>query len=275
MTREADEIGRAAAVDRRWYGEFELPPGHWRRWRVGPLELTVGHGEGEWRVWDREVGSLDAADAVSEPLTQAPVMPEQIHARRFVTADGADRLELSPRMPDRAVVARPLEPVFIPGGETVRVFVTVPVFLAVWVDDRPLCEIPAHRPSDTWFGPSNVEGEVCYALRTRCRLGLEGQGVTPPYRAIVAVTVQNRDLEPLALQRLKVPVPLLGVHADAEGRLWTEAVTMVQESGGEAATLHLAEGVPTQAGRVEQLSPARETAPRRTMIRALGALFGS
>lgn len=255
------------------FGRFDLAIGDCLRWQTGPLTLVVARSTGEWRLWRCEASDPDRSDFSLARLPDVPQPPQDAVWERYVTTEADAPLVVAPLLPDRPIVSRPRDVVFVPPGETVRVFVSVPLWLGLSAGRRPLTEIPTHRPSDTWFGPSTVEGQVCYALRTRFRLEAHAEPA-PAWRAVVAVTVRNEDEAAPAMQRLNVPVPLLALFRGADGRFWSESVTIIRESG-ETAQLRLGEAPPPEAVNPTRVSPARQVPPRRTMFHALGALLGS
>ena len=132
-------------------------------------------------------------------------------------------------------------------------------------------EFPIQRPSDTWFGPSTLEGETCYAIRTHSRLNLENLSLHP-YRALTQIDIDNRAEAPLHVERLNLPVPYLSLFVNPEGILWTEAVTMTQKDDASLAEFEIQEGPPVVSGGAELLSPSRENPQKNMLIRAFGIL---
>lgn len=254
----------------RWFGDFSLPSGERLRWRIGPLELLVEHTSGEWRLWEVHGDELGIAEV--ESVASAPDSAALCMRYAVLAPDG--RLTLMPVLPDRPVIARPISPITIPAGEAVRLYVGLPAWLQLAVGPRQkaLTEIPVQRLSDTWFGPNTREGELCYALRSRCRRMLEGE-TDPPYRIMIPLHIHNRSLESLVLERIKVPAPQLGLYAATDGRLWTGEIGLERTEDGRFVLLHLESGPPAEARTAVLISGPREPAPRKTAIRALSALF--
>lgn len=262
----------ATLAPQRWFGEFSIAPGQRGHWCIGPLELLVEHTTGEWRVRRSYANGL-SANASFFRIEQAE-SAEEGAGDRYIVADRGSQFSLLPLLPDRAVVARPLSPVFVPAGETVRLYVSMPVWLrlAVGASHKILTELPTQTLSDTWFGLNTREGELCYALRSRCRLTLDGDVVRPD-RAITPVRIRNRAGSVLGLERVRVPASQLSLYAEPDGRLWTSEVALERTEDGQFASLSIGSGAPSEARNARPLAGSRETPPKKNAIRAFSALF--
>ena len=194
-----------------WWSPVRIDPGEARRWRIGPLSLTVARLRNEWRLGSTAGDDpLDTTLEVAAPATDDALAAAET-VERFVTSGNTCRITLSPRLADRSVVVRPQIPLSVLPDDEARLFVSSPVFVAVVADggERPLRELPTFRPSDTWFGSSTINGEVCYASRTACRLALD-EVPFRPHRAVTAIRIRNRAGAPLLnLTRRRIKVPLL------------------------------------------------------------------
>jgi hypothetical protein len=271
----------ATPLDPRWWGEVSLPPGGVARWRAGPSTVHVERRASDWRVWhDR---GTDAYAVVAERVRAvSDAAPEGAPALRFSFAETPDTLHVRPRLADRPVVVRPETPLAVPPGETVTLYASTPVWMALSLEVRRtrrgrapatdlavVAELPSARPTDTWFGPNTREGELCYAVRTAARTEVADLPLRP-HRAITAVTVENQAVTPLDLVRIAVPMPFLALHVDPAGRLWTDAVRFVREPDDDT-TVH---AQPTSLEDGERLADPR-TAPTlgQTLSRTVSRLF--
>ena len=258
----------------RWWDEIEAGPGETAYWRVGPTEVWATRHDLEWQVAWRTTGEpLDTDLAFEAPARNRPV-PEDAETVRFAMAKPPPTLRLAPRLADRAVVTRPEKPFRVPSGENIEVYVSSPLWAAAEVGPERgrLHEIPLSRPSDTWFGPSTTEGELCYAMRTVARLSLDKVPMSPQ-RAVTAVRLRNRASDPLAFERLRLPVATLSLHADADGNLWTEAVRLQRQEEGDLAELEVDRKPPASAGETKLVSSARQPREANAIIRAFSSLF--
>ena len=176
---------------------------------------------------------------------------------------------------NRPVISRPVTPFHLPAGEEATLFVSTPVWLhlAAAKPLRDLTDVPIQRPSDTWFGPSTREGQLCYDSRTSGRLHLE-EVPQRPHRAVTRVVIRNDGSDALRLERLSLPAPFLAVFEADDGLLWTTPVTLVREPSGEMGTVKIHENPPQEARHARRLSPPREKPTHASLVRALSALFG-
>ena len=200
--------------------------GPWEPWRmesdtviarrIGPLTLWMEHRDDEFHLASQR-GDEEGDETV-------PEKPEDLDWRRWICGTGAPRVVLEPRLPDRPVIVRPAMPVTILPGRSVDLFVSLPVRVAVRLMAEPggtredICEEPTVLLSNSWFGLP-VQGELCYALKTRARRRLEDLR-TAAHLAVCPLTVENAGPSALAFERLSIPVASLRVHAGAH-HLWT------------------------------------------------------
>ncbi len=256
----------------KWWGEFEVPHGQARTWRLGLLLLRVSRLAHEWRVSRQRATLADDAFEVAtlgqdEPLTGAADIS------RYATSGSSETLRMSPSLPDRSVIFRPQPAIRVLPHQNVTLYVASPLWLRL--EEAPntfLDELPATAPTQTWWGPSTMEGEPCYAARTHGRFRLED---TEAYRhrVLTSVDVQNAADEALLIQRLNVPVRRLSVYAAADGRLWTEAVHLQRSSRDAFAELHVGDQPPAEAVGAQRLCGPRDAGKEHTLFRAFGSLF--
>jgi len=225
--------------DPRWWGSVTLPIGGVARWRAGPSTVFAQRRASDWRLWhETEPDETAVAAELARQVEDDP--PEAAPTARFSFAETPDTITVSPALADRPIIVRPESSLSIPPGERVTLYVSSPVWMALQVDVRRpkrgskgpspsvLTELPSFRPSDTWFGPSTREGELCYAVRTAARSDVADLPLRP-HRAVTPVTVQNQAATPLDVARIEAPMPFLSLYADRGGRLWTDGVLFTRE----------------------------------------------
>ncbi len=257
-----------------WWEEQTLENYSGLRWRVGPLGVELFRRPLEWRIaWRSDPVSEPNLESVTRFSSDNDFAPGAATSRYIVQATSRN-VRLHPRMPDRNMVIRPQEPFFLPSNEQTTLFVTCPVWVEISVDTgrRRLLEVPALRPSDTWFGPSTREGELCYDTRIRGVLHAD-QLQHRPHRVVTPLIIRNRASSHLNLERISLPAPLLSIYADHSGRLWSEAVTLLREEDGEYAELQISKVAPSQANRAVRISDPRRKVSSGMLVRAFGGLF--
>jgi len=254
-----------------WWGEHSLADGQVLVCRIGPLRLSIHRLTHEWRVAHRR-DLDDSVDVKTELGTDELDEPDTVD--RFLEQQTPALCSLAPALADRSVVSRPEKPFHVPAGESTTLYVSSPVWVRVAEGEerRTLLELPAAVPSDTWFGSSTREGELCYASRTHGRLRLEDVPLRP-HRAVTPVTIENRGTGHLRLERLSLPTPYLSLFAGPGDALYTEAVTLIRAQDGELARLHVGNGPSEPARGGKLLTAPRQRRAEGSLFRAFGNLF--
>ena len=274
-TPENDLVSADHPRDQAWWGELRLREGQSARWRIGSLELAARRGRQEWLLaFDWDPARPETEDWQLE--LDAELSDELADHERFVVGETGDRLALRPLLADRPVVSLPRLPVQLLPEREATLYVGTPIWVRVEAGEPAvtLRELPSRRASDTWFGGSTREGELCYATQTRARLQAENLPVLS-HSAVTAVRIRNEAASPLSVERLKLPVPLLSLYCDQRRRLWTEAVTLIRsEEESEMASLDIGDGPPPEAAGAELLTPPRSGSEPTLWIRAFSSLFG-
>ena len=259
-----------------WWGEFDFSSSHaWRRWRIGPLTLWCQHLVGEWRLaWQTE-GDDEYPDLPEANLPAPEGASDTATLERVASRLLGDRLLVTPRLADRPVVVRP-ETSFrlVPGGE-IEFYVGTPLWVCLESCEpiHRLLDVPTRRPSDSWFGPSTTEGELCYSGKISARLQRDNLPISQ-HRAITQVRLHNQAEDDLLLERINLPVPNLALFVGEGGRLWTQTVSVERSSDAKRAEVRIEDAPPVEAGKVERVAEARSAMPRNVFSRALGALLG-
>ncbi len=283
-----------------WWGAVNVARDGVVRVTAGPTQVWVERRRHDWRVFsdatpDPEAANGDEAELLpvaERPRTVDPDdLPEADPRVRFCFADAPERLLVSVAQADRPFVVRPATPVSVGPGERVTLFVSTPTWIVLSVervvraragtrrqaDENPqpqkLTEFPLERPSDTWFGPNTLMGELCYATRTAGYLRLDDVP-RHPHLALTPVTIENKAQDPLQFERVQVPVPQLEVYGDVTGALWTNAVRLTRETSGDLASVQVESGVPLGArGASERLVTPRAESAKGAVVRAFSRLL--
>jgi hypothetical protein len=257
-----------------WWGEYNLEDGSCQKWVIGPLELIVCRVNREWQLSHLRHDEPTFDDDVwhTEQVSDIAQIHDEIY--RYVFKDTSGRLTIAPMLADRAVISRPTAPFSLVAGEEVTLYVSTPIWISVAVGDsqKVLDEIGIQRPSDTWFGPSTLEGELCYASATHCRLSLH-ELPQRTYRAITPVHIRNHAQSALSVERLMVPTTMLSLYTTAQGQLWTPKIVLTRAEDGEMADLKIDKSTPQEAGELVQVSKPRNNGSEGVLVRAFNAVF--
>jgi hypothetical protein len=259
-----------------WWGRYRIPLDQLGLWRIGPLSLWVGRCSGEWRLaWETERDPLEPTVRVHLPAAEEDLLAKK-DVIRFGVSSNDEQVDLVPRLADRPLISRPEKPFVVMPTDEITVYISTPVWVRVMAGPKqtPLFELPVYRPSDTWFGPDTMRGELCYAGRTAMRLNLE-QLPFRAHRVTSAVTIRNRAREPITVEKLNLPVAHLTVYEGPGRELWTENILFERPADSDLIRLRLRDTVHHGA----ELGAVRISAPRlplsdRLSVRALGSLFG-
>ena len=258
----------------QWWGERRVEVGTTTRWQIGPLILWIQRLPGEWRVYRTRLEDPLDGTVELEERASGEAIPAAASIERFAFQGDSPLLELAARLPDRPIVSRPRNPFHVPPGEDLVFFVDSPLWvgLSTMNPRRWLFEMPVFRPSDTWFGPSTNEGELCYASRTAGTLQLSDTPIRP-HRCLTAVTIRNRASDELLLDRLKLPVASLALYVGEDRRIWTQDVSLERHERGDRAQLSIRRSEPALALDPRPLSPARKAESDNVVARVFNTLF--
>ena len=256
-----------------WWGNYEFSVHQTLRWQIGPTTLWITRGGKEWRVSTTEKhppldNRLSIAEAAEEPFG------DDVDSRRFALGGESCTIRLVPALPDRPLIVKAASPFFVPTLGEVILFVSSPLWLRVSAEGsgNELVDVALAQPSDTWFGPNTMTGELCYASRSSARLHLENLAVRP-HRSISALRICNRAKSILKLEKLKVPVQHLGLLASKEGHLWTDALRFEREDDTEEAVVRLVDR-PKQIVDAVQVAAPRIRMSAGVLLDAFSGLFG-
>ena len=274
-----------------WWGPVGLDEDTGGRWDIGPLTLWLYRSAQEWRILHRPESSPATADPMlNRSRVTMPVSDDEFTAlyetkddaltiSRYSFRRAVDRVSLQPALADRPVVSRPEHPLFVPPDESVTLYLSTALWVRVELiaSERLLQEVPSYRMSDTWFGATTIDGELCYATRTAGRIHLDN---VPRrfHRAVTPLRVKNTAKDPLALERVQLPVQHLALYETPANQLWTQGVTMTRTEGREGANVQIRSGPPADAEGASRIREPRESTRKglfTSTFSAVGTLFGS
>jgi hypothetical protein len=138
---------------------------------------------------------------------------------------------------------------------------------------QTLLDVPTYQPSDTWFGPSPRQGELCYASRTRARLR-PGAEASWTARAHTELVIQNAGDDGLLVERVSVPMPRLSLYAGPGARLWTERLLVARHGAPALAQVTIEPGVPAALPEGQRVAGPRTQDTRNVFARAVNTLLG-
>lgn len=268
MTKESQNLTK-------WWGKFDIPLNSNATWKIETLSFAIHHLDNEWQISNRR-DNFDEALTNKIAFSQGTFDPsDYTNTTRHMFRKTTSTLELKPQLADRTVVTRPAMPINLAPGEEVTLYISTPLWVQFEINDKRsgiLDELAIQRFSDTWFGPSTREGDLCYASQTSGRTSLESLPVRPS-RAITPLIIINQASDKLLIDRIALPVPLLSLFATEAGLLWTQAATLIREGDGGMAELKLAKDAPKEAKSAERINKPRQQPERGMLVRAFSSIF--
>jgi hypothetical protein len=259
--------------EKQWWGAIPLPKNNSFLLKSHTFTVAVEHKSKEWCIHVlRENMSDDEGNDNTFQCSVGEFSPVYCgDISRHIINDNTVTLDVKPSLADRTVVCRPKSPITIVPGASVVIYLSTPIWLTIGVIDKEytlLKEAATQRLSDTWFGASTMQGELCYASQTIGRLDLDklpfrGQ------RAITPLLIENKADNDLLFERIALPVPSLSLFTSKTGQLWTQNVGLIREDDGDFAKLKL--GNP-QADSTLINGPRIELGHGQ-LIRAFSAIF--
>lgn len=258
----------------RWYGEHQFSLKQTACWQVGERLIAIKRGDREWTIWNKET-----PDDLNQPITVntriEPTALEVAPYSRYMVTKTSDTLMIEPSLADRAVVATPSTPLVVMPQETIEVYVSTPLWMSIFIaeTDMLIADIPFWRPSDSWFGPSTMKGDLCYSKYTDARVDLT-QLEQHSCRAITEVSLRNDLHEPLKVEKLNLPVPSLKLYVNQKSEFWTDRVSIVQrEEHGKSISL-VTQSLPTGMEDDDEVFESRELSKKPSFLSSIKNLVG-
>ncbi|MDI9246178.1 hypothetical protein [Marinobacter sp. CHS3-4] len=272
MTRKED--AKIIMEDGQWATAYNLNPGETHYHELSHTQVWVSCLDQEWQVRFRRMAEDDDQERWLQTVTDTAPNPD-LAVQRFVRPGAGHEVVYQPVMSRLAMVIRPYQPLTIPADTECTIYVGTLLWMRILVGNKQtqLLELPLADPMMTWVGRNTMEGELCYSAATFARLVLDAVPKRP-WRAITPVRIVNQQDEPLLLERFSLPTPLLSLHRNKQGQLWTPRVTVYCESGMNSARLRVDSGVVAEAGDCSLVTAAREQTSRGGLIKAYDRMFG-
>ena len=257
----------------QWWGMLNVPENNSFMLSSTTFILAVELKVKEWCIHVKRNSELNVEESninFTHSLGEfSPVYCGDIS--RYIVNSNTDALEIKRSLADRTVVCRPKSPITIVPGASVIMYLSTPIWLTIGVVDNKyklLKEVATQRLSDTWFGASTREGELCYASQTLGRLDIDKLPFRA-HRAITPLLIENQADNDLIFERIALPVPSLSLFATKSGQLWTQNVSLIREDDGDFAKLKLGHPQPDSV----LINGPRVELGHGQLIRAFSAIF--
>lgn len=257
----------------KWWGNISFKDDQIKSWRIGSRQIIIQRKKQEWIVWNQESKNesdealqLDTLDNVSSL--------EHIDRQRFLVDKTETSLSVTPALADRSIVIRPGYPITVLPGEHAELNVSTPLWLNIKTTNQStaLTEIPFWLPSDSWFGQSTMDGELCYAKYSDAKVSLDNIK-RRSHRAITRINITNQHEEALTVLRINLPVPFLDLYTDEKHQFWTDSVNLTHNEDDNLPTLSITKLNNASATNPTKLvAEARQIADKHTFMRSIKSL---
>lgn len=255
-----------------WWLPVALEFGQSWQYTLGPLTVYLQRLSTEWLLgFSRSAEQDDRYKLVSRSIKQ---LPELDNLQRFIFRQAPAQFCLTPKLLDRPVVVKTRTGLSIPPAEQAVFYISSPVVINVGLQQpaSSLAEITSQRLSDTWFGPSTLHGELCYADKTQAR-HIRADLPLRPHRAITAITIENNANTMLVLDKLSIPVPYLAVYGLNDGTLWTDPITLLHDGNHALTRFKISKDLPTGITAAARVAEPRQHIEKQGLIRAFTGMF--
>ena len=238
---------------------------------IEPVWIAVKRNKVEWQL---HIKRQEVFDYLEPAIEESVNVGDDTLQERFFYKNISGKVQFSPYLADRPVVSRPAKPLSIPSMQEATIYVSTPLWVGVKIGDEGtlIKEIPVLRPSDTWFGPNTIKGELCYSSKTSARLNLEDLPKRS-YRAITPIVIRNESDDHLLVDRVNLPVPYLSLYETEEKLFWTQAVRLTREHDSDNASLEITDGPPVEIPSARLFSEPRKQVKEKTVISKISSFF--
>ncbi len=246
-----------------WWGEKEFELNIPQAWQFGSLLFRITRSMQEWRLeYHRPQVQYDYEQTWHKIEDPNFGFPLPVEIERYMFKKTESKLRLLPRLANRSVVIKPVDPIYIPAGQRGTLYISTPLWLSGFIEGykEPIFDLPIILPKDTWFGPNPRTGEICYATAIDGRTELKYL-TRRAFRAVTPIEFHNTSNQQLRFDRMNVPVPALPLfYSETTGRLWTSQIKVLHEGLDKPPRIRLENRTPPLAGEVTYLHPPREPA---------------
>ncbi len=244
----------------KWWGEFSFTLNQALSWRFGSLYFRLIRHSKEWRIEYYRPKSQHESQQDWQVLSPEELFPAPIQFERYMFNKTGEKFFLMPRLANRSVVIKPIQPIYIPAAQRTTLFISTPLWICGFVEQQkaPLFDFPVIRPKDTWFGINKMEGQLCYATPVDGTTDLDALHPRA-FRAITPIHFYNDSHQQMLLERINVPVHSLPLfHCEENDRLWTSEIKVYQDTIGRPPRIRIETRTPSMAGKVSFVQPARQ-----------------
>ena len=235
---------------------YEIEQGKPYHWTIGPLDLWIEKNEFEWCT------AAGEGESETDQCADNQGKPEDQEWERWSADKSLETIKLTPVLPDRPLIVRPVSKLEILPNQEGRFFVNVPLWIRLILcsgkkKETILTEYSSITLSNSWFG-TPMEGELCYAMRTRARRSVD-EIEKKPYRAVCPIIIKNRSDQTLEFERLCLRTSALSVY-QGDTYMWTNEGKYVYRGPLQYSDVSFTEKAPDYDNAKKEIGIPREDA---------------
>lgn len=217
---------------------LEMSEGQVFHLRFGPLDLYIQKNHNEISLrWMTTNDWMDNSFHYQFPF-ESIIPLNLLQEKRYASHATHPIFKVVPYLAELPFVVKPDTPFMILPGEKAKIFLSTPMNIRL-VDlerDQTIDEVPVLKRVKTWFGDSHLDGELCFFTKIRAAL-TEDHLPFRPHRAQTHLYIENSSKEPIPIEKLKIPVPILDLYQDERGQFVTSSLSLKSDARGRLKDL--------------------------------------
>lgn len=197
------------------WGSHSFSIGEEQYFTLGSLYIGIRRTVTTWQYAFRQLpGVTPEPDAGNDTGTE-PAVDEQMTWSTFINDSKVDLITFVPAAPDRPLVVKTEQQVYVAPGATYTFFTAIPLWVQAWVGTpgtQLLFDVPTRSFSNTWFGGA-MTGRLCYTSSEQVvRHAHEVKTADGTPSAYCPVSVRNNAHVPLGFNKLAVFADLMRIY---------------------------------------------------------------
>ena len=254
-------------------GLDDLDEDQWNEVQLGDLYFYINKkGDAFWAAVKYQGASslpLQKSLCSIEQLPSGLEVKEKIY---LPMETGAPILNL--QLADKPYQVNPAADVKIAPKSRLILYVSTPLWLQLKTrDDKLLVEYPTVQPRLSWVGTNTTEGNLCYSTRTSAP-SVFSEVKQYSHRALTALELINDGNKLLTIDRLSLPLQILGLYHSESSGYWTESVRYRINSETGDTTVVAAQRPPEELGEVTEIAKARNENKTSRFRTAMNLIMG-
>ncbi len=251
-----------------------LAESSWHDIQLGDLIFYVmKKGSVYWSALDYQASTCPP---LSKPIGAVQELPSHIEIKeKIYLADASDPPQITLQLADKPYQVNPAADVKIPPQSRLVLYVSTPLLLQLKTGDgdQILAEYPTVIPRLSWVGTTTTEGSLCYSTRTSAP-SVFSDAKQYKHRALTALELINDGDKLLIIDRVSLPLNILGLYHSETSGYWTESVRYrIKPETGET-TIVAAQRPPEELGDVSIISKARSKNKASRFRTAMNLIMG-